>query len=87
VQGTREATRAKSRAAYQDFLALWKEAGHDIPILKQAKAEHAKLQSRTNFELGILNCGDSPDSKTLGVFLEHTESDVVLLHDTSDSAR
>jgi ATP/maltotriose-dependent transcriptional regulator MalT len=35
---------AKSRAAYQDFLALWKDADPDIPILKQAKAEYAKLQ-------------------------------------------
>ena len=34
----------KARAAYQDFLALWKDADRDIPILKQAKAEHAKLQ-------------------------------------------
>jgi len=29
---------------YQDFLALWKDADPDIPILKQAKAEYAKLQ-------------------------------------------
>jgi hypothetical protein len=36
---------AKSRAAYQDFLTLWKDADPDIPILKQAKAEYAKLQS------------------------------------------
>ena len=35
---------AKARAAYQDFLRLWKDADRDIPILKQAKAEHAKLQ-------------------------------------------
>ncbi len=34
---------AKARAAYQDFFALWKEADPDIPILKQAKAEYAKL--------------------------------------------
>ena len=34
---------AKARAAYQDFLALWKDADPDIPILKQAKAEYAKL--------------------------------------------
>jgi hypothetical protein len=34
---------AKARAGYQDFLALWKEADADIPVLKQAKAEHAKL--------------------------------------------
>jgi hypothetical protein len=36
--------KSKSRAAYQDFLALWKDADADIPILKQAKAEFAKLQ-------------------------------------------
>ena len=35
---------AKARAAYQDFLTLWKDADPDIPILKQAKAECAKLQ-------------------------------------------
>jgi tetratricopeptide (TPR) repeat protein len=35
---------AKARAAYQDFLALWKDADPGIPILKQAKAEYAKLQ-------------------------------------------
>jgi hypothetical protein len=34
----------KSRAAYQDFLTLWKDADADIPILKEAKAEYAKLQ-------------------------------------------
>jgi hypothetical protein len=36
---------AKAKAAYQDFLTLWKDADQDIPILKQAKAEYAKLQS------------------------------------------
>jgi len=34
----------KARSAYQDFLTLWKDADPDIPILKQAKAEYAKLQ-------------------------------------------
>jgi tetratricopeptide (TPR) repeat protein len=34
----------KARAKYQDFLALWKDADPDIPILKEAKAEYAKLQ-------------------------------------------
>jgi eukaryotic-like serine/threonine-protein kinase len=33
-----------SRHAYQDFFALWKDADPDIPILKEAKAEYAKLQ-------------------------------------------
>ena len=35
---------AKAKVAYQDFLTLWKDADPDIPILKQAKAEYAKLQ-------------------------------------------
>jgi hypothetical protein len=35
-------TRAKT--AYQDFLTLWKDADPDIPILKDAQAEYAKLQ-------------------------------------------
>jgi serine/threonine protein kinase/tetratricopeptide (TPR) repeat protein len=34
----------KARAAYQDFFALWKDADPDIPILKQAKSEYAKLK-------------------------------------------
>jgi tetratricopeptide (TPR) repeat protein len=34
---------AKARSAYQDFLSLWKDADRDIPVLKQAKAEYAKL--------------------------------------------
>jgi hypothetical protein len=34
----------KARTAYQDFLALWKDADPDVPILKEAKAEYAKLQ-------------------------------------------
>jgi predicted Zn-dependent protease len=33
----------KAKAAYVDFLTLWKDADPDIPILKQAKAEYAKL--------------------------------------------
>jgi tetratricopeptide (TPR) repeat protein len=35
---------AKAKAAYNDFLTLWKDADPDIPILKQAKAEYAQLQ-------------------------------------------
>ena len=35
---------AKAKTAYQDFLTLWKDADSDIPILKEAKAEYAKLQ-------------------------------------------
>ena len=34
----------KARAAYEDFLTLWKDADPDIPILKEAKTEYAKLQ-------------------------------------------
>lgn len=34
----------RARTAYRDFLMLWKDADPDIPILKQAKAEYAKLQ-------------------------------------------
>jgi tetratricopeptide (TPR) repeat protein len=39
-----DAARVRSLAAYNDFLTLWKDADPDIPILKQAKAEYAKLQ-------------------------------------------
>jgi eukaryotic-like serine/threonine-protein kinase len=35
---------AKSRTAYQDFFAAWKDADPDVPILKEARAEYAKLQ-------------------------------------------
>jgi tetratricopeptide (TPR) repeat protein len=34
---------SKARKAYQDFLTLWKDADSDIPVLKRAKAEYAKL--------------------------------------------
>jgi tetratricopeptide (TPR) repeat protein len=40
VQGDK----GKAKVAYKDFLTLWKDADPDIPILKQAKAEYAKLQ-------------------------------------------
>jgi eukaryotic-like serine/threonine-protein kinase len=33
----------QGRESYQDFLALWKDADPDIPILKQAKAEYERL--------------------------------------------
>jgi eukaryotic-like serine/threonine-protein kinase len=39
-----EGDAAKARAAYQDFLTLWIDADPDIPILRQAKAEFAKLK-------------------------------------------
>jgi serine/threonine protein kinase/tetratricopeptide (TPR) repeat protein len=38
------AARVRALAAYQDFLTLWKDADSGIPILKEAKAEYAKLQ-------------------------------------------
>ncbi|MFZ1166689.1 MAG: hypothetical protein WAO04_05830, partial [Candidatus Sulfotelmatobacter sp.] len=39
-----DAARVRALAAYKDFLTLWKDADPDIPILKKAKAEYAKLQ-------------------------------------------
>jgi tetratricopeptide (TPR) repeat protein len=39
-----DAARVRALAAYKDFLTLWKDADPDIPILKQAKEEYAKLQ-------------------------------------------
>jgi tetratricopeptide (TPR) repeat protein len=39
-----DAARVRARAAYKDFLTLWKDADPDIPILKEAKTEYAKLQ-------------------------------------------
>jgi hypothetical protein len=38
-QPTPDAARVRALAAYRDFLALWKDADPDIPILKEAKAE------------------------------------------------
>jgi Tfp pilus assembly protein PilF len=39
-----DAARVRALAAYKDFLTLWKDADPDVPILKEAKAEYAKLQ-------------------------------------------
>jgi Tfp pilus assembly protein PilF len=39
-----DAARVRALAAYKDFLTLWKDADPNIPILKEAKAEYAKLQ-------------------------------------------
>src|SRR5580658_7053161 len=39
-----DAARVRALAAYKDFLTLWKDADPEIPILKQAQAEYAKLQ-------------------------------------------
>jgi hypothetical protein len=35
---------ARSRLAYQDFFALWKDADPDVPLLREVKAEYAKVQ-------------------------------------------
>jgi hypothetical protein len=37
--------KAGAKIAYQDFLALWKEADTNIPIFKAAQAEYSKLQN------------------------------------------
>jgi eukaryotic-like serine/threonine-protein kinase len=39
-----DAARVRALAAYKDFLTLWKDADSDIPILKEAKVEYAKLR-------------------------------------------
>ncbi len=39
-----DAARVRAITAYKDFLALWKDADSNIPILREAKAELAKLQ-------------------------------------------
>jgi hypothetical protein len=39
-----ENARVRARAAYKDFLTVWKDADPDIPVIKEAKAEYAKLQ-------------------------------------------
>jgi len=39
-----DVARSRALAAYRDFLELWKDSDPDIPILKQAKSEYAKLQ-------------------------------------------
>jgi serine/threonine protein kinase/tetratricopeptide (TPR) repeat protein len=44
-----DAARVRALAAYKDFLTLWRDADPDIPILKQAKAEYAKLGSRLHW--------------------------------------
>jgi eukaryotic-like serine/threonine-protein kinase len=36
--------KVNSRLAYQDFLALWKDADPDVPLLRQAKAEYTSVQ-------------------------------------------
>jgi hypothetical protein len=36
--------KARARVAYQDFFAVWKDADPEIPIVREVKAEYAKLQ-------------------------------------------
>jgi eukaryotic-like serine/threonine-protein kinase len=36
--------RSRALAAYKEFFVLWKDADSDIPVLKEARAEYAKLQ-------------------------------------------
>jgi serine/threonine protein kinase/tetratricopeptide (TPR) repeat protein len=43
LHGDQEASRSHARKAYEDFFTLWKDADPALPILKQAKAEYAKL--------------------------------------------
>jgi len=42
--GCADTGQMRAAAAYKDFLTLWKDADPDIPILKQAKPDYAKLQ-------------------------------------------
>jgi hypothetical protein len=55
---------ARARAAYQDFLALWKDADPDIPILIAANAEYAKLKQPSGLEAYFahtrMDCENSP---------------------------
>jgi hypothetical protein len=44
VQWEQQGDIPKAKAAYQDFLTLWKDADSDIPVLKQAHAEYSKLK-------------------------------------------
>jgi hypothetical protein len=39
-----DAARTRALAAYKDFLTLWKDADPNVPILKEAKAEYARLR-------------------------------------------
>ena len=48
--GCRRRARVRVLAAYKDLLTLWKDADPDIPILKEAKAEFAKLQQLVQTE-------------------------------------
>jgi serine/threonine protein kinase/TolB-like protein/Flp pilus assembly protein TadD len=52
-----EQFRAQARAAYRDFLTLWKDADPDIPILKQAKKEYAVLAQAAYLATPVLPSG------------------------------
>jgi cytochrome c-type biogenesis protein CcmH/NrfG len=41
---TMQGDTAEAKATYQEFFTIWKDADPDVPVLKQAKAEYAKLQ-------------------------------------------
>jgi cytochrome c-type biogenesis protein CcmH/NrfG len=41
---TMQGDSTKAKAAYQEFLAIWKDADPDVPSLNLAKAEYAKFQ-------------------------------------------
>jgi hypothetical protein len=75
---------ARARAAYQDFLTLWKDADPDIPILKQAKAEYAKLQQfvenlwRKSLHIPI--CREVPRAKINSVITAFTRADHLNCH-------
>ncbi len=47
---------AKAHIAYQDFFTEWKNADPDIPILKEAKVEYAKLQLREGESPSLVVC-------------------------------
>jgi tetratricopeptide (TPR) repeat protein len=59
-----DAVRARALDAYKDFLTLWKDADPDIAVLKQARAEYAKLVTGQNAIRGR----NGPDSPTLWWF-------------------
>jgi eukaryotic-like serine/threonine-protein kinase len=64
---------AASRKGYEDFLTLWKDADADIPILKEAKAEYAKLRSVSSRPRGVRR-PDARASKPWALSLPRTPS-------------
>jgi len=55
--------RTNAKAAYQDFLTLWKDADPDIPILKQAQAEYAMCNEPVGcaLERPLIDCLSDSD--------------------------